>query len=54
MITREIQAHLNEIYGIDVSPESISKVTDAVHENVRSWRTRPLDSIYPIVYLDVL
>lgn len=54
MTTRDIQAHLNEIYGVDVSPELISKVTDAVHEDVRSWRNRPLDSIYPIVYLDAL
>ena len=54
MTTRDIQSHLNEIYGVDVSPELISKVTDAVHEDVRSWRTRPLDSIYPIVYLDAL
>ena len=54
MTVRDIQAHLNEIYGVEVSPELISKVTDAVHEDVRSWRTRPLDSIYPIVYLDAL
>ena len=54
MTTRDIQAHLNEIYGVEVSPELISKVIDAVHEEVRSWRTRPLDSIYPIVYLDAL
>ena len=54
MTTRDIQAHLNEIYGVNVSPELISRVTDAVHEDERSWRTRPLDSIYPIVYLDAL
>ena len=54
MTVRDIQAHLNEIYGVEVSPEFISKVTDAVLEEVRSWRTRPLDSIYPIVYLDAL
>lgn len=54
MTTRDIQAHLNEIYGVDISPELISTVTDAVHEDVREWRTRPLDSIYPIVYLDAL
>ncbi len=45
MTNRDIQSHLNEIYGVEVSPELISKVTDAVHEDVRSWRTRPLDSI---------
>lgn len=54
MTTRDIQAHLNEIYGVDISPELISTVTDAVHKDVREWRTRPLDSIYPIVYLDAL
>ena len=54
MTTRDIQAHLNEIYGVNVSPELISRVTDAVHEDERSWRTGPLDSIYPIVYLDAL
>ena len=54
MTTRDIQAHLNEIYGVDISPELISTVTGAVHEDVREWRTRPLDSIYPIVYLDAL
>ena len=54
MTTRDIQSHLNEIYGVDVSPELISAVTDAVHEDVREWRTRPLDEIYPIVYLDAL
>ena len=49
-----IQAHLNEIYGVDVSPELISRVTDAVHDDVRAWRTRPLERTYPIVYLDTL
>lgn len=49
MTTRNIQSHLKEIYGVEVSPELISKVTDVVHEDVRAWRTRPLDSIYPIV-----
>jgi len=54
MTTRDIQAHLNKIYGVDVSPELISRVTDAVHEDVRAWRTRPLEETYPIVYLDAL
>ena len=54
MTTRDIQAHLNEIYGVDVSPELISRVTDAVHDDVRAWRTRPLERSYPIVYLDAL
>ena len=54
MTTRDIQAHLNEIYGVDVSPELISRVTDAVHDDVRAWRTRLLERTYPIVYLDAL
>ena len=54
MTTRDIQSHLKEIYDVDVSPELISNVTDAVHEDVRSWRTRPLERRYPIVYLDAV
>ena len=54
MTTRDIQSHLKEIYDVDVSPELISNVTDAVHEDVRSWRTRPLERLYPIVYLDAV
>jgi putative transposase len=54
MTTREIQGHLEEIYGVDVSPSLISNVTDAVLEEVRAWQSRPLDAIYPILYLDAL
>jgi putative transposase len=54
MTTRDIQAHLEEIYGVDVSPSLISEVTDAVVEEVRAWQHRPLDPIYMIVYLDAL
>jgi putative transposase len=54
MTTREIQGHLEEIYGVDVSPTLISNVTDAVLEEVRAWQGRPLDPLYPIVYLDAL
>ncbi len=52
--TRDIQAHLEEIYGVEVSPDLISSVTEAVIEEVREWQTRPLESVYPIVYLDAL
>lgn len=52
--TREIKAHLEEIYGVEVSPDLISSVTEAVIEEVREWQTRPLEAIYPIVYLDAL
>ncbi len=54
MTVRDIQAHLKEIYGVDVSPDLISTVTDAVIDEVRAWQTRPLDSVYPILYLDAL
>jgi len=54
MTTRDIKAHLEKIYGIEVSPELISRVTDAVMDEVREWQTRQLDSSYPIVYLDAL
>lgn len=51
---REIKAHLEEIYGVEISPDLISSVTEAVLEEVREWQTRPLEAIYPIVYLDAL
>jgi len=54
MTTREIQGHLEEIYGVNVSPSLISNVTDAVLDEVRAWQSRPLDAVYPILYLDAL
>jgi len=54
MTTREIQGHLEEIYGVEVSPDLISTVTDAVIDEVRAWQSRPLDDVYPIIYLDAL
>lgn len=54
MTTREIQAHLEEIYQVEVSPALISSVTDAVIEEVKAWQNRPLDALYPILYLDAL
>jgi putative transposase len=54
MTTRDIQGHLEELYGVEVSPTLISNVTDAVLEEVRAWQSRPLDAVYPIVYLDAL
>lgn len=54
MTVREIQAHLQEMYGAEVSPSLISTVTDAVVDEVKSWQARPLDAIYPIVYLDCI
>jgi putative transposase len=52
--TRQIEASLLEIYGVEVSPALISKVTDAVLDEVVAWQNRPLDAVYPIVYLDAL
>jgi putative transposase len=54
MTTREIEAHLKEIYGVDVSPTLVSQVTDAVQDEVRQWQNRALEPLYPIVYLDAL
>jgi len=54
MTTREIQGHLQEMYGVEVSPTLISDVTDAVMEEVKGWQSRPLEPLYAIVYLDAL
>lgn len=54
MTAREIKAHLEEIYGVEVSAELVSRVTDAVVDDVAQWRNRPLDASYPIVFLDAL
>jgi putative transposase len=54
MTTREIQGHLQEIYGVEVSPTLISEVTDAVLEEVKTWQSRPREPLYPILYLDAL
>jgi putative transposase len=51
---RDIEAHLHEIYGVKVGRDLISRVTDAVVEDVRAWRQRPLDDVYPVVFLDCL
>lgn len=54
MTVREIQGHLNELYKVDVSPALISAITSEVAEDVKAWQNRPLDAVYPIVYLDCL
>ncbi len=54
MTTREITSAFKEMYDADVSPALISKVTDAVIDRVVEWQNRPLDAIYPIVYLDCI
>jgi putative transposase len=54
MTVREIQGHLRELYGVEVSPDLISTVTDAVLEEVAEWQNRPLDALYAIVFFDAL
>ncbi|MCO5132360.1 MAG: IS256 family transposase [Xanthobacteraceae bacterium] len=54
MSVREIRGHLEEIYGLDVSPDLISAVTDAVLDEVAEWQNRPLDASYPLVFFDAL
>ena len=54
MTVREIRGHLRDLYGVDVSPELISTVTDAVLEEVAEWQNRPLDTLYAIVFFDAL
>jgi len=54
LTVREIQSHLEEMYGTGVSPALISHVTDAVSEDVKIWQARPLDAVYPILYLDCI
>ena len=51
---REIQAHLHELYDVAVSPDLISRVTDAVLDEVREWQNRPLDPLYPVIFFDAL
>src|SRR6195952_2088677 len=52
MSTREIAGHLRDLYGIDVSPDLISAVTDAVLEEIAAWQARPLEAAYPLVFFD--
>jgi putative transposase len=54
MTVRDISAHLSELYGVDVGRDTISRVTDAVLDDVIAWRTRPLEAVYPIVYFDAM
>jgi putative transposase len=54
MTVRDISAHLSELYGTEIGRDTISRITDAVLEDVAAWRTRPLDQVYPIVYFDAI
>ncbi len=54
MTVRDIQSHLADIYEIEVSPDLISKITDAILEEVREWQARPLDPVWPVIFLDAI
>src|SRR5689334_24367502 len=54
MSTRDIRAHLREMYDVEVSPDLISRVTDAVVDELAEWQSRPLDRVYPVVFIDAL
>lgn len=54
MSTRDIESHMRDIYGIDVSADLVSKVTDKIFPLVTEWQSRPLDRVYPIVFLDAI
>ena len=54
MTVRDISAHLSELYGTQLGRDTISRITDAVLDDVQAWRTRPLETVYPIVYFDAM
>ena len=54
MTVRDVQAHLAEIYGVEVSHDLISRVTDGVWDELEAWRSRPLERVYPVVFIDAL
>lgn len=54
MTTREIQGHIEEIYGFEASPSLISAITDAVMDEVTAWQNRPLEPCYPVVFMDAI
>ena len=54
LTTRDIQAHLREMYQVEVSPDPISRVTDGVLDELQAWQARPLDAVYPVVFIDAL
>jgi putative transposase len=54
MTTRDIQSHIKEIYGVEISPDFISNITDQVIDDIKEWQNRPLEKIYPILFLDAI
>ncbi len=51
MSTRDIQGHVEDLYGVAISPELVSRITDTVADEVTAWQSRPLDAVYPILFL---
>jgi putative transposase len=54
MTTREIEEHVKEIYGIEISPQFVSRATEQLHQQITEWQSRPLERIYPVVFVDGL
>src|SRR4051812_5823903 len=54
MTTGDIQAHLAEIYGTDISRDTISRITDGIVEDLQAWQSRPLDAVYPVILIDAI
>nr|WP_243122388.1 transposase [Clostridium septicum] len=54
MTTRDIASQVNEIYGMDISPTLVSNITDKVIPMIREWQSRPLETVYPIVFMDAI
>ena len=54
MTTRDIQAHIKDLYGYEISPETVSSITDKVMERAREWQGRPLESVYTLIYMDAV
>ena len=54
MSTRDIQYHVKKIYNYEISPEAVSRITDAVIDRARDWQTRPLEPIYAIIFMDAI
>lgn len=54
MTVRDIQAQVRDLYGVEISPELVSRITDEILPELRAWQARPLDAVYPIVYLDAI
>jgi putative transposase len=54
LTTGEVQAHLAQIYGTEVSRQTISTITDRVLEGLAEWQNRPLDAVYPVLFIDVI